>query len=236
MIKKKFKSTVLCCAFHPTNGQLLATGCADFKCRVFSTFAADVDGTNVDAGPFAAGPGPQEFGESYCELGSLGWIHAVAWSPSGNSLAYAGHDSTFHVAILSANPVVRSVRLQSLPMNCLSFVSESAILAGGHDFSPQLFVCKGGEWNFFDTVDKPDLIVASEATSGASAARELFKNKTVRGQDTKGDSDGLKTRHESAITCLQRVGPSKFSTSGLDGKFIIWDLPALEISMATLGL
>ena len=29
----KHKSTVLCCAFHPTNGQLLATGSSDFKCR-----------------------------------------------------------------------------------------------------------------------------------------------------------------------------------------------------------
>jgi actin related protein 2/3 complex, subunit 1A/1B len=25
MVRKKFKSTVLCCAFHPQNGQLLAT-------------------------------------------------------------------------------------------------------------------------------------------------------------------------------------------------------------------
>ncbi len=87
MVKKKFKSTVLCIAFHPTNGQLLAPGCADFKCRVYSTFATDVDGQNVDAGPFGT---PVEFGETYCELTSLGWIHAVAWSPSGNVLAYAG--------------------------------------------------------------------------------------------------------------------------------------------------
>ena len=32
----KHKSTVLCCAFHPSNGQLLATGSADFKCRSYS--------------------------------------------------------------------------------------------------------------------------------------------------------------------------------------------------------
>lgn len=87
---KKFKSTVLCCAFHPTNGQLLATGSSDFKCRIFSTFASDVDGSNVNAGPFASTTGPLPFGEAYCELSALGWIHAVAWSPSGNSLAYAG--------------------------------------------------------------------------------------------------------------------------------------------------
>lgn len=93
MIKKKFKSTVLCCAFHPKNSQLLATGCADFKCRVFSAFASDVDGTVVDPGPFSqanGGPGPLEFGEAYCELSSLGWIHAIAWTPSGDSLAFAG--------------------------------------------------------------------------------------------------------------------------------------------------
>ena len=90
MVKKKFKSTVLCCAFHPSNGQLLATGCADFKMRIFSTFATDVDGTDVNAGPFHNTLGPQSFGEVYVELSALGWIHAVAWSPSGNIIAYTG--------------------------------------------------------------------------------------------------------------------------------------------------
>lgn len=92
MIKKKFKSTVLCCSFHPSNGQLLATGCADFKCRIFSTYASDVDGTDVSSinpGPFTGTTGPMEFGEAYVELNALGWVHAVAWSPSGLMIAYA---------------------------------------------------------------------------------------------------------------------------------------------------
>jgi hypothetical protein len=80
------------------------------------------------------------------------------------------------------------------------------------------------------------VVAAPGATSGASAARELFKSKTTRGKDAKSDSDGLKTRHESCITCLNAVTPTKYSTSGLDGKLIQWDLPALEMSMATLGL
>ena len=41
-IKKKIKSTVTCVAFHPS--QILAAGSSDFKCRVFSTYSADVDG------------------------------------------------------------------------------------------------------------------------------------------------------------------------------------------------
>jgi actin related protein 2/3 complex subunit 1A/1B len=88
MVKKKFKSTVLCCSFHPTNGQLLATGSSDFKCRIYSTFTSDVDNT-VDPGPFTHTLGPLEFGEAYVELNALGWVHAVAWSPSGNVVCYA---------------------------------------------------------------------------------------------------------------------------------------------------
>jgi actin related protein 2/3 complex subunit 1A/1B len=69
-IKKKFKSTVLCCEFHPTNSQLLATGSSDFRCRIYSTFTSEVDGATVNAAPFA---NALEFGEAYCELATLGW-------------------------------------------------------------------------------------------------------------------------------------------------------------------
>ena len=90
MVKKKFKSTVLCCAFHPHNGQLLATGSADFKCRVYSTFDSTVDAA-PSQGHFEK---PLEFGEVYCEMSSHGWITGVAWSPSGDSLCYSGNPYT----------------------------------------------------------------------------------------------------------------------------------------------
>lgn len=154
MVKKKFKSTVLCCAFHPTNGQLLATGCADFKMRVFSTFATDVDGTNVDAGPFQNSHGPLVFGEAYLELSALGWIHAVAWSPSGNILAYTGHDSSVHFADLTTgrpgvDPVVHTVRLPQLPLCSLLFLSEQALVGAGHDFNPTVFTANAGKLQVF---------------------------------------------------------------------------------------
>ena len=88
MIKKKFKSTVLCCAFHPYNGQVVATGSSDFKCRIYSTFIAEVDGATPNAWPFET---PLEFGEPYLELSAQGWVNSVAWSPSGNVLAFAGN-------------------------------------------------------------------------------------------------------------------------------------------------
>ena len=87
MIKKKFKSTVLCCAFHPYNGQVVATGSSDFKCRIYSTFIAEVDGAAPNAWPFET---PLEFGEPYLELSAQGWVNSVAWSPTGNVMAFAG--------------------------------------------------------------------------------------------------------------------------------------------------
>ena len=84
--KKHFKSTVLCVAFHPQNSQILACGSSDFKCNVFSVFSSDVDAA-PDGGPFGA---PVEFGDSYADFTSFGWVNAVAWSPSGSVLAFAG--------------------------------------------------------------------------------------------------------------------------------------------------
>jgi len=244
MIKKKFKSTVLCVAFHPSNGQLLATGCADFKCRVFSTFAADVDGTNVNCGSFA---NPETFGESYCELSALGWVHAVAWSPSGNILAYAGHDSSVHFATLAgtAEPVVRTVRLNDLPLSSLLFLSETALIGGGHDFNPiVLTVNKStGDWSFLTYIDKESSKASGAvvATSATAAARDMFNARTKMGQTSKQEGDTLRTQHERPITSMQIAastvkGVTSVSTSGLDGKLIVWNLPQLEINMASLGI
>eukprot|EP01038_Epipyxis_sp_PR26KG_P015352 gene15352-20687_t len=237
---KAFKSTVLCCAFHPTNGQVLATGCADFKCRIFSTFASDVDGTNVDPRPFSS---PVEFGKAYVELGSLGWIHSVAWSPSGNVLCYSGHDSTIHFALLGgqSEPIIQSLRLPGLPICSLLFLGENALVGGGHDFVPLSFTKdQGGKWNFLANLDEEAVKLKGDssenvaATSGVSAARELFKNKTVRGQDNRSDGDALRSFHENCITEIRvansssNKGVTSFSTSSLDGRLVLWNLPSLS--------
>jgi len=278
MIKKKFRSTVLCVSFHPLNGQLLATGCADFKCRVFSAFASEVDGNLVNPGPFAValgGPGPLEFGEMYCELSAMGWVAAVAWSPTGDSLAYAGHDSSIHVATFvpnSSSPVLRTLRLRHLPANSLLFLAEGVLACGGHDFVPLIFQQEqsSGEWSYLMDLDKqasltslgltpahptarppppppppgagPRQLTRALTTPGpslTSGARELFRNKTERGQDLATDS--LKSVHERPITCMSICSSAgevvtKIATSALDGKLIVWDLPELELDLAALKL
>jgi hypothetical protein len=87
-------------------------------------------------------------------------------------------------------------------------------------------------------------VSSSPAAGGVSAARELFRNKTARAQDFKNDTDTLRTVHERAITLLQdasprggkKAGVTRISSSSLDGRLVEWDLPSLDIDMATLGL
>ncbi|KAF1317721.1 Actin-related protein 2/3 complex subunit 1, partial [Globisporangium splendens] len=75
-IIKKHKST-----------QLLVTGSTDLKCRVFSAYISDVDGA-PDSGPF---PALAPFGEPLAEFDNANaWVNAVAWSPKGDRLAFAG--------------------------------------------------------------------------------------------------------------------------------------------------
>lgn len=162
LVKKKFKSTVLCCAFHPKNSQILLTGCADFKCRAYSTFSADADGTSVIFAPFSS---PVAFGEIFVELSAQGWINSVAWSPSGNTFAFAGrnnvfrlkslqlvilvllgHDSSLHVAnIVDGNVIEQVIRFSFLPLNRILFLNEKSIIGGGFDFNPVLFASSQGE-------------------------------------------------------------------------------------------
>jgi len=243
MIKKKFKSTVLCCSFHPLNGQVLATGSSDFKCRIYSTFIADVDGTEVNAWPFET---PVEFGEPYLEMTTLGWVNSVAWSPSGNILAFAGQDSSLHCCTFYATgPVTRTLRFSFLPISSLIFISEKSIVGVGHEFNPLVFAqTSGDEWSFQGFLDesKKDVAAGSVvAKTGAAAARDIFKAKAATGQDKKKEGDVLLTSHSNAITCLCNAGSvgatlESLSTSSLDGRLVLWQLNSLSTSVAALKI
>ena len=83
--------------------------------RIFSTFDADIDDSRVDSGPF---PQPLEFGEVYAEYTASCWVAAVAWSPTGQSVAFASKYRllwhvrySFHAAF----------RLISFPLSSVSF-------------------------------------------------------------------------------------------------------------------
>lgn len=143
-IKRPLRSTVSSLDWHPNN-VLLAAGCADFHARVFSAYIKGVD----------AKPPPSVWGErlpfgTVCgefATPSSGWVHGVAFSPSGDVLAFVGHDASLTIAYPSApeHPphAVHVVRLPSLPYVTLLFLNENALVAAGQDCQPIVFE---GDW------------------------------------------------------------------------------------------
>ncbi|CAD6885519.1 unnamed protein product [Tilletia laevis] len=139
-IKKPIRSTVLSLDWHPNN-VLLAAGSADMRARVFSAFIKGVDQK----------PPPSVWGERL-PFGTVcgdwptpagGWVHGVAFSPSGDVLAYVGHDSSLTI-IYPSGPdspphAIHSIRSPTLPHVTLAFTSENSIVAAGHDCQPVLF-------------------------------------------------------------------------------------------------
>ncbi|KAG7401912.1 protein 2 3 complex subunit [Phytophthora boehmeriae] len=245
-IIKKHKSTVTDLDWHP-NSQLLVTSSTDLKCRVFSAHINDVDGP-ADAGPFEALP---PFGEPLAEFDNASaWVNAVAWSPKGDRLAFAGQGSSIHIVHFGRPgefPTIQSIRFSHLPLMRIMFLSNSAIVGVGYDFNPMLFAQDGNNfWSFSEFVDKkPTASIAKTNSGGFNAARSLFESKVTRGQSsdaTQHDKGRLWMKHESNITCIQAYarsasgGVTEFSTSALDGRVVLWKLGSLNVEMSKLHL
>jgi len=227
---KKHKSTVTSVSWHP-NSQLLATSSTDFKCRIFSTFIDGLDSaTDSPLGDTSKTP----FGELYAEFdASQGWVEDVAFSPSGDRLCFVGHDSSISfVSLANGKPMCQTIKCKDLPHEVVLFLSDDVVVAGGHSFNPEIFQFgKGNAWSSLGFVDQKDSggSIAKKAVSNFSAAKSMWANKTTRGTDSNEGSDDLWTQHHNSITDIKAYSDTQnakkidsFSTSGLDGRIVIW--------------
>lgn len=205
-LKKPIRSTVTTVAWHP-NSVLLAAGSTDAHARVFSSFIKGVD----------ARPEPTAWGErlpfnTVCGEylnNSAGWVHAVAFSPSGDALAYAAHDSSITVVYPSAPEqppkAVISINTQLLPFMSLIWNGETEIIAAGYDC--EAFRFRGGidGWQLSGTLE-------AKGRPGMGDHREESALNMFRQMDLKGkvkDDTQLKTVHQNTITMLR-----PYETSG----------------------
>ena len=218
---KKHKSSVLSVSWHP-NSQIVATGSSDFKARVFCAYIADVDAAQ-DSGGFPEVP----FGEIVAEFTCAGWVHSVAYSPSGATLAFCGHDSSIHFASFGGGePVVQTIRFSFLPLMQLIFLSETSVVGAGHDMNPAVFA-KSDAWSFSKFVDEKTKAKEEEVDANSVGAKmAMWQNKDKMGQAGGAATDDSTAwlKHQAAITCLKPYGPNQFSTSAADGRLITWSL------------
>jgi actin related protein 2/3 complex subunit 1A/1B len=250
---KKHKSTVLCLSWHP-NSQFLATGSSDFKCRVFSAYISTDGKPDREALPCQGKV--EDFGEAYYEfptVATVGWVNAVAWSPSGANLAYASHDASVGVVFFppgNAQPTEQLIRMGELPLNSLCFVSGMGLVGGGHGFSPLAFSGRGGAWELLGPIEADEggsKAAASPAAGGAASARAMFEKMNASSQSGGAKEekkvDNQWKQHQSPVLTLTPyavpAGSGTFPTlasTAMDGRLVTWDLRKTPVSAAALGL
>jgi len=218
-IKKEFTSTVLCCDWHPNN-VLIAAGGTDMYTRVYSGFIKQID---TRSGLETAFGKKLPFGTLLGEWLNPAWVVAIKWSPSGNRLAWACHNSTLYILHCSTvdERELHTVSFNLLPLRDFIWLDENTIIGGGYDCNLLLFENKG-QWAYSRSLD-----VKKETKTGGGNVRDLWKNRTQNNQEDTGSDQALPTRHQNAISVLRRIDNNLLSTTGLDGHIVVWDLKKL---------
>ncbi|KAG8406254.1 ARP2/3 actin-organizing complex subunit Sop2 [Metarhizium acridum] len=112
---------------------------------------------------------------------SAGWVHSVAFSPSGDSLAFAAHDSSVTVVYPSGPEqpprAILTVSTQLLPFKSLIWKNEDEIIAAGYDC--EAFRFKGGEsgWQLAGPVEPKGRDAGAQREE---SALNMFRQMTSR--------------------------------------------------------
>lgn len=229
-VKKPLRSTVTAVAWHP-NSVLLAAGSTDAHARVFSAFIKGGD----------ARPDPGVWGErlpfnTVCGEflnPAAGWVHGVAFSPSGDALAFCAHDSSITVVYPSGAEMppkaVIHVATQLLPFTSLLWTSETELVGAGYDCGVYRFSGDvDGGWRLVGALEGKDGGKGGEIRE--ESALNMFRSMDLKGRAGGGaDDTKLRTVHQNGINMVRsfeerggRVG--KISTGGVDGRVVVWTL------------
>jgi len=231
-IKKPIRSTVTCLDWHPNN-VLLGAGSSDFKARIFSAYIKEIESK---PSPTTWGS-KMPFGNMMCEFsnGGGGWVHDISFAPSGDKLAWIGHDSSISVVDGANGQLLALLKGKFLPLMSLTWVTNNSMVAVGNDCNPKLFShSDDGKITFMTDLDIPQ-----EKEFSTMSAMNRFKNLDKKA--TADDDTALKTKHQNTILQVSiydgtKENCKKFSTTGKDGQLIIWDFKSLEQSVAGLKL
>ncbi len=145
-----------------------------------------------------------------------------------------------------------NIKMTSLPLVTLTWTSEQSIVAAGHDCQPYVFSGSEGGWEPIGTLDDTSAPKSASARPGVpgklnkSAAFATFQSADSRGQSSIAASSDTKllTIHQNTITSVRPYEEqggvvTKVTTSGADGRLIIWDtneVSALATKLATLSV
>lgn len=158
-----------------------------------------------------------------------GWVHDVAFSPSGDCLAFASHDSSVTVVYPSgpeqAPQALYRIEPVGLPFVTLTFVGEGALVAAGHSCQPIMLEGTVGEgWAETRSLDEPDKRKAGGGGSGTSTPglvgrlnnSQAFQ--AFRAADSKGVAAGAAASGGGASAAIASAvaGGARLTSSGTE--------------------
>jgi hypothetical protein len=83
----------------------------------------------------------------------------------------------------------------------------------------------------------------AKSSSGFSSARDKFKQMVTRGQESDSASEALWTKHTNAITCMKpyadgtwKSKTDAFTTSGMDGRIVVWSVKNISKAIPDIKL
>ncbi|KAG6538519.1 hypothetical protein ZIOFF_003643 [Zingiber officinale] len=148
-------------------------------------------------------------------------------------MSYCHNSMIYFIEDVGSSPKAQNVALRDLPLCDILFVSEKMVIGVGFDCNPMIFTSdETGLWSFVKFLDERK-IEPSSSKYGSQLSEALGK---LYGQSKGANSDNVESSrlrggaHENCISCiipLRKPGESvvrRFSTSGLDGKVVIWEL------------
>lgn len=248
---KEHESTIVAVEWHPS-APIVATASTDMRCRVISAYLKNLD--SKESAESQWGP-PVKFGTVLYAFAAHAWVNAVAFSPSGDALAIAVHNSTVTLvdtAAAAADPAAanatQTLRLSTLPLSQLLFLPDGTLVGAGHTFDPVVFKRgSGGLWSMSGRLVADKGARAKEEGSGVAATRRMFQSQAATGT---GLSSGVASAAAAALEtvhqfptcglalCRGAVGGvvCEFSTSSLDGKLVGWSRGELSAALQAMSL
>ncbi|CUM65382.1 uncharacterized protein PRCAT00003018001 [Priceomyces carsonii] len=234
-LKKPLKSTITALLWHPNN-VLLASGSTDGHVRVFSSYIKGLDEKPEATVWGSKLPFQTLCGDYVTETGA--WIADVDFSPDGNALGFVSHDSSLSVVYPAGEDLPPkaffNIKVSYLPFKALAFLTNNKIIAGGYNCNLVVFEGNESSWSeSYQVESQKDLIKDVPAHHdedeeiSSHDALNMFKQLDLKGRVNKPEPLGgkvLSTIHQNTIASIRVLSPTQVSTSGIDGKVVIFDL------------
>lgn len=218
-IKKPIRSTIVSLNWHPNN-VLLCCGSTDGHARVFSGYIKGIDSKPEPSVWGEKLPFQTLVGDYKSEFG--GWVSDIVFNHDGNVLAFVANDGTVNVVYPELAQCF-SVSTKYLPFTSVIFKtgSSSELVVAGNDCHPVVFRGDASQgWAEAYAIDDPAKSQAHAETE--TTAINMFKQLDLKGAVSKNSTD-LKTVHQNTITCLRNHGSTAFSSSGIDGRVVVFE-------------